>query len=284
MKSQKTKTQNAFTLIELLVVIAIIAILAAILFPVFATAREKARQSSCSSNLKQLGAAFLQYEQDYDEVSVPGVPNTGMTASWNYQYCVGQGWAGQVYSYVKSTNVYACPDDLTTLHNSYPDVISYAYNLNVATSDYNEMGASLSKFSSPAATVNLAEVTGNNCRIDYCYQASGAGLSATGNGYTLSNTPNGCWNSTVKYATGYLQGLGSGTGTGCSSNMGVSGQDGPHSKGSNYLMVDGHVKWMLGNNVSPGYDASSSGAAASVTNHTASGTQNNGAQITFSKI
>src|SRR5438874_7363740 len=61
------RTQSAFTLIELLVVIAIIAILAAILFPVFGRARENARRSSCQSNLKQLGIAIMQYTQDYDE-------------------------------------------------------------------------------------------------------------------------------------------------------------------------------------------------------------------------
>lgn len=71
---KRTSDRRAFTLIELLVVIAIIAILAAILFPVFARAREKARQASCSSNLKQLGLAFIQYTQDYDERIVWGMP------------------------------------------------------------------------------------------------------------------------------------------------------------------------------------------------------------------
>src|SRR5262245_48870524 len=65
--SARTRTPNAFTLIELLIVIAIIALLAAILFPVFARAREKARQSACASNLKQIGMGILQYTQDFDE-------------------------------------------------------------------------------------------------------------------------------------------------------------------------------------------------------------------------
>src|SRR3954468_16853992 len=81
---------SAFTLIELLVVIAIIAILAAILFPVFAQAREKARQASCMSNMKQIGLAVMQYEQDYDETVPCGVNMYG-----------GNGWAGQIYAYVK---------------------------------------------------------------------------------------------------------------------------------------------------------------------------------------
>src|SRR5579862_1797833 len=66
------RTDKGFTLIELLVVIAIIAILAAILFPVFAQAREKARQASCLSNAKQIGLAILLYAQDYDETYPPG--------------------------------------------------------------------------------------------------------------------------------------------------------------------------------------------------------------------
>src|SRR5476651_2537282 len=87
-----SSARRGFTLIELLVVIAIIAILAAILFPVFAQAREKARQISCLSNMNQLGLAFMQYLQDYDE-HFPG------------SYYYGQGWAEEIYPYVKSVNV-----------------------------------------------------------------------------------------------------------------------------------------------------------------------------------
>jgi prepilin-type N-terminal cleavage/methylation domain-containing protein/prepilin-type processing-associated H-X9-DG protein len=91
-----------FTLIELLVVIAIIAVLAAILFPVFAQAREKARQAGCLSNEKQIGTAVLMYAQDYDEQSPPwwyNVPNVG-PVYWHY-------W---LKPYVKSTQVFICPD------------------------------------------------------------------------------------------------------------------------------------------------------------------------------
>jgi len=96
------KTQKqAFTLIELLVVIAIIAILAAILFPVFAAAREKARQTSCASNMKQLGLGMIQYVQDYDEVLVPTSFNWGASGNWTTF----------IYPYIKSTGVYNCPDD-----------------------------------------------------------------------------------------------------------------------------------------------------------------------------
>ena len=92
---------KAFTLIELLVVIAIIAILAAILFPVFAQAREKARQAGCMSNLKQLGLAELQYVQDYDEKYSGSYNNTPAGRVY---------YPELIYAYTKSTGIYFCPD------------------------------------------------------------------------------------------------------------------------------------------------------------------------------
>jgi prepilin-type N-terminal cleavage/methylation domain-containing protein/prepilin-type processing-associated H-X9-DG protein len=94
--------RTGFTLIELLVVIAIIAILAAILFPVFARAREQARKANCLSNLKQVGTAILMYAQDYDERVVPVATGT----------CPGAnafGWADLLFPYVKNTKVFDCP-------------------------------------------------------------------------------------------------------------------------------------------------------------------------------
>jgi prepilin-type N-terminal cleavage/methylation domain-containing protein/prepilin-type processing-associated H-X9-DG protein len=106
--SRQVRPLTGFTLIELLVVIAIIAILAAILFPVFAQAREKARQSSCLSNMKQTGIAILSYTQDYDEAFPPALDmNNG-----------GQGWPVPAWSsvliiqpYLKNVGVYKCISD-----------------------------------------------------------------------------------------------------------------------------------------------------------------------------
>src|SRR5579871_1299957 len=95
--------RSGFTLIELLVVIAIIAILAAILFPVFAQAREKARGISCLSNEKQIGTAIMMYTQDYDELFPVGFQMT----NWDFT----DGWVGNIQPYVKNVNVFVCPDD-----------------------------------------------------------------------------------------------------------------------------------------------------------------------------
>lgn len=94
--------RQAFTLIELLVVIAIISLLVAILFPVFGRARESARRSSCASNMRQIGLGVTQYTQDYDEHFPVGSSTFGDR---------GNGWAGQIYPYIKSSQVFTCPSD-----------------------------------------------------------------------------------------------------------------------------------------------------------------------------
>ncbi len=100
---------NGFTLIELLVVIAIIALLTAILFPVFARARENARRASCQSNLKQIGLSSVQYTQDYDEYYVPFCYN------WQGSMAAGSNndlmWPELIYPYAKNAQVFICPSD-----------------------------------------------------------------------------------------------------------------------------------------------------------------------------
>jgi len=116
-----SKTRKGFTLIELLVVIAIIAILAAILFPVFAQAREKARAISCLSNMKQLGLGLYQYTQDYDEqliknyYSFPADPVNG----WGSNGLVYYNWRYAVQPYIKNIGIMACPSSQYFNNSAY---------------------------------------------------------------------------------------------------------------------------------------------------------------------
>lgn len=166
MKKSVVGIRSGFTLIELLVVIAIIAILAAILFPVFAQARAKARQISCLSNQKQLGLAYMQYVQDFDE-TFP------FSEKWGG---AGAGWAGHMYPYVKSAGVYECPDDTVERWNdpAKPHKVSYAQNAKLSSGNHfwdwqfdsatgaysNTDTATLSTLKSPASVVLLFESYG----------------------------------------------------------------------------------------------------------------------------
>ncbi|RYX85328.1 DUF1559 domain-containing protein [bacterium] len=116
---KNSKRAAGFTLIELLVVIAIIAILAAILFPVFARARENARRSSCQSNLKQIGLGVMQYVSDYDGVMPPSqacaVAETSPGSGTCQAGTATLSWPSLVYPYIKSGQVFVCPSGSTTV-------------------------------------------------------------------------------------------------------------------------------------------------------------------------
>jgi len=228
--------RKGFTLIELLVVIAIIAILAAILFPVFATAREKARQTTCASNEKQLGLAFIEYTQDYDEVP-PFTP-----------------WAGAIYPYVKSTGVYACPDDQTVVSASCCYLNSYAFNSSMSYNTCGTWGGApepVTKFTSPSMTVVLLEV--NGAQIN--------NLTPTKENYSPTTEGDVLWQSIKPYtiATGPL-GMPHIQAGSYYSTTGI------HSQGANYLLADGHVKWVMGGLVSNGWSQCTAGANASYSN------------------
>ncbi len=157
--------RRGFTLIELLVVIAIIAILAAILLPVFARAREKARTASCASNLKQISMGVLMYMQDYDEI----------TPRHNDDYCEGTNPPqrvdltphGLIYPYTKNSQIYQCPSDsgvrppVTWPPNSCTRWSSYAYNRfdagNNTDAPFDGDGSNLSAMDRPAELVMVLD-------------------------------------------------------------------------------------------------------------------------------
>ncbi len=148
--------RHGFTLIELLVVIAIIAILAAILFPVFARAREKARQSSCLSNVKQLALGHMMYAQDYDECIV-------MTTHMG----TANLWQGLIMPYVKNVQIYNCPSAPSNLQSQSNPISARCYYMNsLLSTAYHMGGLSLGRIASPAECVLLCEC-GSSTGMDY---------------------------------------------------------------------------------------------------------------------
>ncbi len=273
MNTSHSKPRSGFTLIELLVVIAIIAILAAILFPVFAKAREKARQITCASNQKQLGLAFFQYAQDYDEKfpigAYPFLPSAN-------RIFVGAGWAGEVYPYVKSIGLYKCPDDATTGKTVgttfYPGVVSYSMNMEIARNDEG-IGGSTASMQGVASTVLLFEIRGDGgVNITDPQEAGGALPSCGSNGLAFSGARcnfDASENTATPIETGYMNG----TDNDARYYAGFDNKPGGlHSDGSNYLFTDGHAKWLRPGSVSPGGTAASS-TSNQIDGNNAAGTQ-----------
>jgi prepilin-type N-terminal cleavage/methylation domain-containing protein/prepilin-type processing-associated H-X9-DG protein len=170
MKSHPTKSHRGFTLIELLIVITILAILASLLFPAFARARENARRASCQSNMKQLGLAFLQYTQDYDE-RLPNATrgDNGINVRGGWMFYTARDHSanaldptqGGLFSYVKSNQVYVCPSDgegqntrdsyaINECVTSYPVATGFAF------------GKSLVAFEDTTRWMLLAEEAGSS--------------------------------------------------------------------------------------------------------------------------
>jgi prepilin-type N-terminal cleavage/methylation domain-containing protein/prepilin-type processing-associated H-X9-DG protein len=217
---------RGFTLIELLVVIAIIALLAAILFPVFARARENARRSSCASNLKQIGIGVAQYTQDYDE-RLPFYDGNGLTGSEITTFMTGTmpNPLQSIQPYIKSTQVYRCPSaPKATSPVSYVpsglDDTSYSWNgvFNVwagsSPTYYSTGGRKLSELGSPSEFVSFQEHYRRTSRL-VIWPHPYSGVTPTTSFYL--------WHYQLA------------TGEEALSNI--------HFEGGNLLYVDGHVKW-----------------------------------------
>lgn len=255
----KSQREQGFTLIELLVVIAIIAILAAILFPVFARARENARRASCQSNLKQIGLGLEQYKQDYDSkycAFYMGYPGTGSAPSYQgwgdgnsywqvigtpFTSGTGKGWVQLIDPYMKSIQIFQCPSERNAagtdpLSYGYSD---YQYNSNIGyrydgvlANCYDRLNEA--NVGQPARTVLVTD--------GYRYDGQGV-QSASALAFTA-----GCEASNlVKINCGpaALQAGGAEVTRGMSDYTGYYGSQ-RHLEGANYLFCDGHVKWYPG--------------------------------------
>lgn len=210
--------KRGFTLIELLVVIAIIAILAAILFPVFARARENARRASCQSNLKQISLGMLQYLQDYDEkfpvgALWPAVTQTDSTLPGYYYRNIDNQrvcWMDMIFPYVKSIQVFQCPSDKDRPNATTPVPAPYAYSGYLSSNVRTIGGWNAWPFTAPLRTSQLQNSAESMMFMDW-------------------ESPYGI----------YLRGTDW-------PGRAVYGETMIHFSGDNVAYCDGHVKWING--------------------------------------
>ena len=238
--------KSGFTLIELLIVIAIIAILAAILFPVFATAREKARGTACMNNEKQIGLALVQYSQDFDETP----------PYWNHSNGSNRGgWAGQLYSYIKTPAAYACPDDTNVA--TAPNVpISYIGNMWAFNN--NLKPHSQAQFTAVSVTVAFFEATGCQANVTNPLEID-SWVGDGGNGGNTGKTDSGLRTPALTAGQGYSTGVIGNPPRSMGSKFDGLFPNGRHNLGANYIFFDGHVKWLKSNLISGGENAGSLG-------------------------
>ena len=276
----KRDCRSGFTLIELLVVIAIIAILAAILFPVFAKAREKAREATCGSNMKQIGLGILQYVQDYDETFPPaaqkGPDGNPLLVSSNYV----------TGPYIKSAGVWECPDDSFpnsdatlsgwTWFSGHPHNTSYAPNAIQPYSSWGQvyspnadMGVSAPKgifgiyqefpWGGVSASSTLAQINYPSNIIMFAddltgwanYQGAGGIDNSEEDTWYNDNGAVAWWGIVSSYGVDWMLTDEVNNPTYPDGQAGLK-----HSQGTNYLFSDGHVKrWgptqLLSNNGNP---------------------------------
>ena len=216
------RNRRGFTLIELLVVIAIIAILAAILFPVFARAREKARQASCLSNLKQLGLGFTMYAQDFDEALPPAYyydSTFTQEHAWDYHvdWNTGAFAVGLIGPYTKNAEIAKCPS-LGKVQSWGRPFSGYAYNTTWlgATAEDHAWGYCLG--TRPAALAEIADASTTVLLADSAYNSGG-----------------------VLCQNNFLRAPGDGMRVGGPAHYGAHFR---HNGMANVAYVDGHVKGM----------------------------------------
>ena len=248
---RSAQSSRGFTLIELLVVIAIIAILAAILFPVFQKVRENARRATCQSNMKQIAIAMVQYTQDADEAYPVATPfnngswlyNGSISVPFDWRPCPAFGcgvrqsfWANSLQSFIKSADVYQCPNKVEYRVAGLPYATPSKPWTNMSYAMNGNLGAlKLSAVSSPAILIMFTESTGSTAL---------AGQSLTFPSLICADATQPCVYqpkpdpNTRDCATGSgANGAKNAWYTYAAFNAKV------HAEGGNYAYADGHVKW-----------------------------------------